>query len=207
MIQGKLYIISAPSGTGKSSLIQNLVKTQQTYNIQVSISHTTRAIRPKERNGKHYFFVSVAEFEQMIAEDEFLEYAQVFGNYYGTARKNVEQSLKNGIDIFLDINWQGAQQIRHKIPDTCSIFILPPSKEELVLRLRNRGQDSEKIIAQRMAQAVTEMNHFTEYDYLIINDNFKIALFNLKTILRAERLHLKLQKIYYNTLIKKLLLE
>lgn len=205
MIQGTLYIVSAPSGAGKSSLIQALLKTQPLYDTQVSVSHTTRAMRPGEAHGQHYFFVPVAEFERMIAEDAFLEHAQVFGNYYGTSRETIEQVLATGVDVFLDIDWQGAQQIRGKMPDARSIFILPPSKEELDRRLRGRGQDSEEVIARRMAQAVAEMTHLAEYDYLIVNDDFNTALLDLKTIIRAEWLRLERQKLRHDALISKLL--
>ncbi|WP_213993505.1 guanylate kinase [Sodalis sp. dw_96] len=205
MVQGTLYIVSAPSGAGKSSLIQALLKTQPLYDTQVSVSHTTRSVRPGEKQGEHYFFVSKAEFERMIAEDAFLEYANVFGNYYGTSREMIEQVLSTGVDVFLDIDWQGAQQIRIRMPQTRSIFVLPPSREELDRRLRGRGQDSDEIIAQRMAQAVAEMSHYAEYDYLIVNDEFNTALMDLKTIIRAERLRLSRQKLRHDALITKLL--
>ncbi len=205
MVQGTLYIVSAPSGAGKSSLIQALLKTQPLYDTQVSISHTTRAKRPGENHGEHYFFVSKEEFCQMIDDDAFLEYAKVFENYYGTSRLAIEQVLATGVDVFLDIDWQGAQQIRAKMPTARSIFILPPSKEELDRRLRGRGQDSEEVIAKRMAQAVAEMTHYAEYDYLIVNDDFNLALSDLKTIIRAERLRLGRQKQRHDALITKLL--
>lgn len=205
MIKGTLYIISAPSGTGKSSLIQALLKTQLLYDTQVSISHTTRSLRPGEIHGEHYFFVSKLEFEAMIVKDAFIEYAEVFGNYYGTSRVVIEQLLAADVDVFLDIDWQGAQQIRKKIPESRSIFILPPSKEELHNRLQGRGQDSEEVIARRMAQAVAETSHYAEYDYLIVNDNLDLALSNLETIISAERLRMGRQKERYNILISKLL--
>ncbi|WP_114194839.1 guanylate kinase [Edaphovirga cremea] len=205
MVQGTLFIVSAPSGAGKSSLIQALLKTQPLYDTQVSISHTTRAQRPGENHGEHYFFVSQEEFCQMIEEEAFLEHAQVFGNYYGTSRLAIEQVLSTGVDVFLDIDWQGAKQIREKMPQARSIFILPPSREELGRRLRGRGQDSEEVIAKRMAQAVAEMTHFAEYDYLIVNDDFALALSDLKTIIRAERLRLGRQKLRHDALITKLL--
>ncbi|CQD40800.1 guanylate kinase [Yersinia mollaretii] len=205
MVQGTLYIVSAPSGAGKSSLIQALLKTQPLYDTQVSISHTTRAKRPGENHGEHYFFVSEDEFCQMIDDDAFLEHAKVFENYYGTSRLAIEQVLATGVDVFLDIDWQGAQQIRAKMPTARSIFILPPSKEELDRRLRGRGQDSEEVIAKRMAQAVAEMAHYAEYDYLIVNDDFNLALSDLKTIIRAERLRLGRQKQRHDALISKLL--
>ncbi|RLM23227.1 guanylate kinase [Brenneria alni] len=205
MAQGTLYIVSAPSGAGKSSLIQALLKTQPLYDTQVSVSHTTRAKRPGENHGEHYFFVPVDEFKRMIQRNEFLEYAEVFGNYYGTSRLAIEQILATGVDVFLDIDWQGAQQIRTHMPQTRSIFILPPSKEELARRLRGRGQDSDDVIARRMALAVAEMTHYAEYDYLIVNDDFDLALLDLKTIIRAERLLLSRQKVRHDALITKLL--
>ncbi|MBD1227980.1 guanylate kinase [Xenorhabdus griffiniae] len=205
MNQGTLYIVSAPSGAGKSSLIQALLKTQPLYDTQVSVSHTTRQARPGENHGEHYFFVTVDEFQDMINHDEFLEYACVFGNYYGTSRKVIEDTLASGVDVFLDIDWQGAQQIRQKMPIARSIFILPPSKEELLRRLRGRGQDSEEIIAKRMAQAVAEMEHYNEYDYVIINDDFNTALADLQSIIRSERLRLDRQTQRHDALISKLL--
>lgn len=205
MVQGTLYIVSAPSGAGKSSLIQALLKTQPLYDTQVSISHTTRTIRPGESHGEHYYFVDKPAFEQMIAEQAFLEHAEVFGNYYGTSRHAIEQVLATGVDVFLDIDWQGALQIREKMPQARSIFILPPSKDELDRRLRGRGQDSEEVIAKRMAQAVAEMSHYAEYDYLIVNDDFDAALSDLKIIIRAERLRISRQKMRHDALISKLL--
>ncbi|MDC9590545.1 guanylate kinase [Xenorhabdus sp. XENO-10] len=205
MNQGTLYIVSAPSGAGKSSLIQALLKTQPLYDTQVSVSHTTRQARPGENHSEHYFFVTVDEFQNMISHDEFLEYACVFGNYYGTSRKVIEDTLASGVDVFLDIDWQGAQQVRQKMPAARSIFILPPSKEELLRRLRGRGQDSEEIIAKRMAQAVAEMEHYNEYDYVIINDDFNTALADLQSIIRSERLRLDRQTQRHDALISKLL--
>lgn len=205
MVQGTLYIVSAPSGAGKSSLIQALLKTQPLYDTQVSVSHTTRAQRPGEHHGEHYYFVSQDEFCAMIEQDAFLEYAQVFGNYYGTSRQAIEEILASGVDIFLDIDWQGAQQIRSKMPQARSIFILPPSRVELERRLRGRGQDSAEVIARRMAQAVAEMTHYAEYDYMIVNDDFDAALQDLKTIIRAEKLLMMRQKQRHGALISKLL--
>ena len=205
MAQGTLFIVSAPSGAGKSSLIHALLKTQPLYDTQVSISHTTRGMRPGENHGEHYYFVSHDEFRGMISEDAFLEHAEVFGNYYGTSRTAIEQVLSTGVDVFLDIDWQGAQQIRQKMPLARSIFVLPPSKDELDRRLRGRGQDSEEVIAKRMAQAVAEMSHYAEYDYLIVNDDFDLAMSDLKTIIRAERLRMGRQKSRHDALISKLL--
>ncbi|MEX0444621.1 guanylate kinase [Xenorhabdus sp. SGI246] len=205
MSQGTLYIVSAPSGAGKSSLIQALLKTQPLYDTQVSVSHTTRPTRPGENHGEHYYFITVDEFQNMINHDEFLEHACVFGNYYGTSRKIIEDTLASGVDVFLDIDWQGAQQIRQKMPASRSIFILPPSKEELLRRLRGRGQDSEEVIVKRMYQAVAEMEHHREYDYVIINDDFNTALADLQSIIRSERLRLERQTQRHDALISKLL--
>lgn len=207
MAQGTLYIVSAPSGAGKSSLIQALLKTQPLYDTQVSVSHTTRASRTGEHHGEHYFFVSKDDFRQMIEQDAFLEYAEVFGHYYGTSRATIKQVLSTGVDVFLDIDWHGAQQICAQMPQARSIFILPPSKEELDRRLRGRGQDAEEVIAKRMAQAVAEMMHYAEYDYLIVNYDFDLALSDLKTIIRAERLRSSRQLLRHDALISKLLEE
>jgi guanylate kinase len=205
MVKGTLYIVSAPSGAGKSSLIQALLKTMPSYDTRVSISHTTRQPRPGENHAEHYFFTTVDDFERLIGQDAFLEHAEVFGNYYGTSRELIETMLGQGIDVFLDIDWQGARQVKSKMPTARSVFILPPSLEELTRRLQNRGQDSEEVIKGRMAKAVAEMSHYNEYDYLIINDDFDIALQDLKTIIRAERLHLDRQQQRYGALISKLL--
>ncbi|MFY1028109.1 guanylate kinase [Actinobacillus seminis] len=205
MSQGNLYIISAPSGAGKSSLISALLQNSQ-EKMMVSVSHTTRHPRPGEVDGVHYHFVSHVEFEQLIAQDLFLEYAKVFGNnYYGTSLPTIEAKLAEGFDVFLDIDWQGAQQIRAKLPTVKSIFILPPSVEELERRLIGRGQDSAEVIASRMAQAVSEMSHYVEYDYVVINDNFEQALADLGHILRAERLTVIYQGEQNSTLIHQLL--
>ncbi|MGP1930692.1 MAG: guanylate kinase [Arsenophonus sp. ET-YP4-MAG3] len=207
MIQGILYIISAPSGVGKSSLIQALLKIQHLYEIKVSISYTTRKIRPSEKNGENYYFISEKKFQQMIKNNDFLEYASIFGNYYGTSRIVIEKNINNGIDLFLDIDWQGAQQIRKKISLIRTIFILPPSKNELLRRLYRRGQDNKKIIKQRMSQFLAEIKHYNEYDYIIINDDFNTALKNLESIIRSERLRLRYQIQRHNTLINKLLVD
>ncbi|ANZ22629.1 guanylate kinase [Buchnera aphidicola (Diuraphis noxia)] len=205
MSLGILFIISAPSGTGKSSLIKGLLKSQFLNNIKASISHTTRSIRPGELHGKDYYFISKREFKIMIQQESFLEYAKVFNHYYGTSREFIEDMLHSGIDVFLDIDWQGAKQIRYKIPKSKSIFLLPPSKDILYKRLRNRGQDSDIVIAKRMEQAVDEMEHYLEYDYLIINDDFEKAINDLITIISSEHLCLLHQKHKYNILISNLL--
>ena len=205
MNKGILFIVSAPSGTGKSSLIQEILKKVSFYKIKVSVSYTTRMIRPGEKNGKHYFFVSEKEFKNMIDTKKFLEYAKVFNYYYGTAQKKINSILIRGIDVFLNIDWQGAQQIRQKIPESRSIFIFPPSNNELFRRIKARGQDSNVVILKRMKEAVEEMSHYSEYDYLIINDNFKIAVSDLRSIIYAEHLSIKQQKYRNINLIQKLL--
>lgn len=184
-LAGNLFIISAPSGAGKSSLIQALLKRHS--DMQVSVSHTTRAPRPGEQDGVHYHFISVDEFKALIARDEFFEWAEVFGNYYGTSKSTIRDSLSRGIDVFLDIDWQGARQIKAQEGSAKGIFILPPSLTELEQRLNNRGQDSAEVIAKRMAQAQSEMSHANEYEYLIINDNFDTALTELERIVLAQR--------------------
>ena len=206
MAKGNLYILSAPSGAGKSSLISALLQQDEHKRMMVSVSHTTRQPRQGEVEGVHYYFVSVEEFERLIDEGIFLEYAKVFGgNYYGTSLPAIEANLAQGIDVFLDIDWQGAQQIRAKVPDVKSIFILPPSLPELKRRLIGRGQDSAEVIADRMSKAVNEISHYTEYDYIIVNDNFTEALADLKSILRAEKLTLTYQYKQNQRLINELL--
>ncbi|WP_225639323.1 guanylate kinase [Candidatus Profftia sp. (ex Adelges kitamiensis)] len=205
MVLGMLYIISAPSGTGKSSLIKALLKTKLLCNARFSISYTTRTKRSDEKHAKDYYFISHDKFLQMIKKNAFIEYVKVFDNYYGTSREVVQDILVAGIDLFLDIDWQGAEQIRQQNLQVCSIFILPPSKNILDSRLRMRGQDSDDIIAKRMVKAVSEIKHYVKYDYLIVNDNFNIALLELKTIICAKRLRLDSQVIRHNALIKELL--
>jgi len=183
---GTLYIVSAPSGAGKTSLIKALVDAQA--QIRVSVSHTTRAMRPGEVDGVNYHFTERQAFIEMLERDEFLEHAEVFGNLYGTSQRWLEQTLKEGFDLILEIDWQGAQQVRRLMPQAKSIFILPPSQAALRQRLTNRGQDSDEIIAGRMREAVSEMSHYVEYDYLVINDDFTSALDDLKAVFRANRL-------------------
>jgi len=192
MKKGKLYIISAPSGAGKTSLIKKLVPI--TDKLMVSVSHTTRAQRSGEVDGVDYFFTPVEKFKTLIEQQAFLEYAQVFDNYYGTSQKSVEDSLKQGNDVILEIDWQGAEQIRYILPDAISIFILPPSTEVLRERLQGRGQDSKAVIDRRMQDAVTEMSHYAEYNYLVVNDEFSYALTELKSIILANRLTIEHQQ-------------
>ena len=182
---GQLYIFSAPSGAGKTSLVEALLKS--TSGIEVSVSHTTRAMRPGEENGLHYHFVDTAEFEKMVEAAAFLEDAKVFDNYYGTSQKAVEDRLSQGEDVILEIDWQGAQQVRKLMPFAISVFILPPSREALEQRLNSRGQDSAEIIARRMRDATSDMEHYVEFDYVIINDDFDEATQQLKSIVLAQR--------------------
>jgi len=206
MSQGNLYILSAPSGAGKSSLISALLASDSSTQKMVSVSHTTRAPRPSEVEGVHYYFVSKKEFESLIEQDLFLEYAKVFGgNYYGTSLPAIEENLAKGIDVFLDIDWQGAQQIRKKVSSVKSIFILPPSLPELERRLIGRGQDSEEVIAERMSKAISEISHYDEYDYVIVNDDFEKALKDLQSILQSERLTKDYQQKQNAMLIQQLL--
>jgi guanylate kinase len=186
MDTGKLYIISAPSGAGKTSLVRQLIA--DVDNLAVSISHTTRRIRPGETHGLDYYFVSAEQFQALLANQDLLEHASVFDNFYGTAKATVENSLKDGYDVILEIDWQGAQQIKTIRPDSLSIFILPPSTEILEQRLKNRGQDDDQVIARRMRDAVTEISHYEEFDYLLVNDDFERALGDLKSIIVANRL-------------------
>jgi guanylate kinase len=202
-LAGNLFIISAPSGAGKSSLIQALLQRHQ--DMQVSVSHTTRAPRPGEQNAVHYHFVSVDAFKALIAKDEFFEWAEVFGNYYGTSKSAIRELLRQGIDVFLDIDWQGARQIKALEPSAKGIFILPPSLTELELRLNKRGQDSSDVIAKRMAQAHSEMSHANEYEYLIINDSFDNALQELERIVLAQRNGYHSQLCRHRTLLNQLL--
>ena len=203
MNKGKLYIISAPSGAGKTSLVKQL--TTDLKQLVVSVSHTTRPQRPGEVDGQDYFFVSLDEFKAMIERQAFLEQAQVFDNFYGTAQQTVEENLNKGIDIILEIDWQGAQQVKKILPDSLSIFILPPSTLVLEQRLRSRGQDSEDTIARRMRDAVTEISHYPEYDYLVVNDVFDEALIALKSIIIAHRMHIERQQQVLAPLLEKLL--
>lgn len=203
MSQGTLYIISAPSGAGKTSLVKALL--EQTQEICVSISHTTRDQRPGEEDGVNYHFVTSKEFLGMLDQHAFLEHAEVFGNYYGTSKNWVEQQLAQGIDVILEIDWQGAQQVRRLMPEAKNIFILPPSRQALRERLNQRGQDAEEVIERRMLEAVSEMSHYDEYDYVIINDDFDLALSDLQAIIRSHRLTQAFQQQEKGSLLEKLL--
>jgi guanylate kinase len=201
--QGTLFIVSAPSGAGKTSLVKALRGACD--GLAVSVSHTTRAQRPGEAHGRDYYFVSQDEFNRMALTGEFLEHARVFDNRYGTARRTVEAALADGKDVILEIDWQGARQIREQLPACRSIFILPPSRSALESRLRGRGQDDPAIIARRMADAISEMSHYDEYDYLVINDAFEDALAELRAILMATRLQTRRQAARHDALIAGLL--
>ena len=202
-MSGTLYIVSAPSGAGKSSLLNALVA-QLTF-AQVSVSHTTRAPRPGEIDGQHYNFVSQTEFLSIVGEGGFIEHAQVFDNYYGTSQKWLEETLAADMDVILEIDWQGAQQVRKLLPEAVSIFILPPSVEALKQRLVGRGQDSNEVIERRMRDAQTEMAHYGEYDYLVINDNFAQATQELASIFIANRQRLTVQLKNNQQLLENLL--
>ena len=203
MSKGTLFVISAPSGAGKTSLVRALVDSLK--GVAVSVSHTTRAMRPGETDGVHYHFVAKAEFLAMVERGEFLEHAQVFDNFYGTSQASVEQQLRDGLDVILEIDWQGAEQVRRLMPDCQSIFILPPSHAALEQRLRARGQDSDEVIARRMRDAVNEMSHYAEFDYLVINDDFDTALIELRSIFRADRARLVRKQAMYEDLLRDLL--
>ena len=205
-----LFIVAAPSGCGKTSLVESLINDSK--NLRVSISHTTRNPRIDEVNGTNYHFVSVSEFQKMVSEDAFIEHAEVFENYYGTSKKLINDNLDNNIDVILEIDWQGARQVKKNLQSAISIFILPPSNEALELRLKNRAQDHELVIKKRMLDAQNQMSHYNEFDYLVINDDFNSALADLKSIIsssnnltKCDHLSLKEQSIKYRKLLKKLI--
>ncbi|MWN32507.1 guanylate kinase [Gilliamella sp. Pra-s60] len=204
MYTGTLFIISAPSGAGKSSLIQAYLN-QNPKQAKVSISHTTRQPRPGELHGEHYYFVDHKLFESLIDKNSFVEYANVFDHYYGTSKAEIEQSLSQGINVFLDIDWQGARQVRQKMPQAKSIFILPPSLKELENRLIKRGQDNSSVIAKRMQKAQAEISHYNEYDYVIINDDFDTSLSALSAIITTASLEQAKQATINSQLLKDLL--
>lgn len=200
---GNIYIIAAASGTGKTSLVKVLVESLD--NIATSVSHTTRPIRSGEREKESYFYVSEQEFKNMIAQNEFLEYAKVFDYYYGTSKKWVEQQLKNGNDVILEIDCQGAKQVKQQFPQSISIFILPPSKDELRRRLETRNQDDKAVIAKRLAATHEEIAHCFDFDYIVINDKFDVALVDLRSIIRSHRLQKKVQISKYSDLLAQLI--
>lgn len=202
-MSGALYIISAPSGAGKTSLVSQLIELDS--HIVVSVSSTTRPMRTGEKDGLNYHFLTLNEFEQKISEGDFLEHAKVFDNYYGTSKSSVEEQLAKGKDVILEIDYQGAQQVRELMPNATSIFILPPSKEELKRRLNGRGTDSEEVIAKRLGESMNEMSHYNEFDYLVINNHFQTALEELHSIFKAGRLLKTAQIENHQNLIQQLL--
>lgn len=199
MISSCLFTISAPSGAGKTSLVKALLERNPL--IDVCVSHATRAMRPGEVDGQDYHFVSIEQFETMVEQDAFLEHAKVFDNYYGTAQLSVESLLSQGKNVILEIDWQGAQQVKQKIPETVPVFILPPSRETLRQRLIDRKTDDESIIERRMADADKEMSHYSDADYLVINDDFDQALKELESIICCQSLTLARQKLRFADLI------
>jgi guanylate kinase len=203
MSLGTLYIVSAPSGAGKTSLVKALL--ERLTGVVVSVSHTTRDPRPGEQDGSDYHFIDKDEFERLVGQGEFLEHARVFDNYYGTHRATVLERLAADEDVILEIDWQGARQVSEAFPQALRVFILPPSYEALRDRLTSRGQDSEEVIARRMADAVSEMQHYDEYDYLIFNDAFDLALIELEALFRARRLRNDAQQQRYCSQLKGLL--
>jgi len=202
-MRGTLYIVAAPSGAGKSSIVNACLARDPS--IALSISFTSRPPRPGERHAEHYHFISAAQFEAMIAAGDFFEYAKVHGDWKGTAKQSVEPQLSAGRDVLLEIDWQGARQVREQVPDAVSIFILPPSREALDERMRKRGQDSEATIAKRLANAREEMVHFDEFDYIIVNEVFDTAVNDMHAILSASRLRQPLQRQRHADLLVSLL--
>ncbi|HKM14534.1 MAG TPA: guanylate kinase [Marinospirillum sp.] len=202
--QGRLYIFSAPSGAGKTSLVAALLQTLK--QVEVSVSHTTRPMRSGEKDGVNYHFVNKQAFQALVEQGAFFEHAQVFNNNYGTSRLAINQRLEAGIDVILEIDWQGAQQVRAQQPEAIGVFILPPSLQALRDRLNARGQDSEAVIESRMQQAISEMSHWHEYDYLVINDDFTQALGEINAIFVAKRLELAKQRTKNAVLLAELAL-
>ena len=188
---GQLYVISAPSGAGKTSLVRALL--ERTPNLKVSVSHTTRSIRPGEAHGINYHFVDESEFASIRDANGFFEWAQVFGNFYGTSRQAVHEGLADGIDIILEIDWQGARQVKTLVNTAISIFVVPPSTAALRDRLTDRGQDNDEIIEGRMQAARDEMAHYSEADFIVLNDEFETALLDLQSIVRSHRLSQQVQ--------------
>ncbi|SFR82966.1 guanylate kinase [Marinobacter daqiaonensis] len=201
--KGTLYVISAPSGAGKTSLVAEMLKADE--QLGVSISHTTRPMRPGEQDGVNYHFVSRTTFEAMIARDEFLEHADVFGNYYGTSQVWVEQTLARGQDVILEIDWQGAAQVRRLMPDCVSIFVVPPSAEVLRHRLTSRGTDAPDVVERRLREASEECRHALEFDYLVVNDDFSVALHQLLAIVASQRLRMDRQEVRHAGLLSALM--
>jgi guanylate kinase len=192
MPQGRLYVIAAPSGAGKTSLVKALMEREP--RIQFSVSYTTRKPRPNEIPGRDYHFVSAERFQEMIANNEFLEHARVFDNCYGTGVRTVQEALSNGEQLLLEIDWQGARQVRARLPEACSIFILPPSRQALEHRLKGRSTDSDEVIQRRLRDAAEDLGHWTEFDYVVINDRFEQAIEDLQAIVENRGSHLVAQR-------------
>ena len=201
---GQLYVISAPSGAGKTSLVKALL--ESTPNLEVSVSHTTRDIRPGETDGINYYFVNDSEFKSIRDANGFFEWAQVFGNFYGTSSQAVQEKLGGGIDVILEIDWQGARQVKALVKNAISIFVLPPSTSALRSRLTDRGQDNDEIIEGRMQVARDEIAHYSEADFIVLNDDFETALYDLQSIVRAHRLSQEIQARKLTRVIADLLL-
>ncbi|ALH95008.1 guanylate kinase [Acinetobacter equi] len=202
-MSGLLFVVSAASGTGKTSLVKALL--ERVNNLHVSVSHTTRGQRPGELDGVHYHFATKEDFLNLVNENGFIEYAEVFGNYYGTAQATVKEQLAKGHDVLLEIDWQGAEQVRKLFPESKQIFILPPSQFDLRQRLSNRGTDSVEVIEYRLSCAVEDMQQYTHFDYVIINDDFNKALHDLEAVIIANRLTLSQQAQRHQELIQKLI--
>jgi len=203
MKRGRLFVITAPSGAGKTSLVNALLEREP--GLRLSISHTTRPRRPNERDGREYHFVSVPQFEQLATQHAFLEHAKVFDNFYGTSRDFVEQQLRAGHDVLLEIDWQGAQQVRRAMPDCVSIFVLPPARQALAERLARRATDTAEVIRRRLSDAAGDMSHYREFDYVVVNDDFERAVADLKRILEGQGGDLGSSRPALEPLLKELL--
>jgi guanylate kinase len=204
-MQGTLYIISAPSGAGKTSLVREVLSKER--GLTLSVSHTTRPMRPGEVQGVHYYFVSPEQFQAMIDQGAFLEYAQVFDHFYGTSKAAVAEQLRNGQNVILEIDWQGARQIRRLFPEAITIFIIPPSREVLEQRLRARAQDEDAVIARRLRDATADISHYKEYDYLLVNDDFSQAVSDLQSVIHTRGLRREVQEKVLHDILVSLLKE
>jgi guanylate kinase len=203
MRRGRLFVITAPSGAGKTSLVNALLQSEP--NLRLSVSHTTRPRRPTESDGREYHFVSVPQFEALVRQGEFLEHARVFDNFYGTSGAFVEQQLAGGHDVLLEIDWDGARQVRQALPACVSVFILPPSRQALAERLAKRATDSSEVIARRLRDAAADMSHYREFDYVVVNDDFAHALADLRRILAGEAPDLASDRPQLQPLLRELL--
>lgn len=201
--RGSLFVIAAPSGAGKTSLVRALMQRQP--QLKFSISYTTRAKRPAEQQGRDYFFVDEGQFQHMIGADAFLEHARVYDNFYGTSREQVERLLAAGTDVLLEIDWQGARQVRRAMPECQTIFVLPPSRTELEKRLRGRGTDSAQIIARRLEESMDDLSHWNEFDYAVVNDDFERATRELEAIVTGAGAPLRRERASIQALVTELL--